>query len=102
MAEAARDGRLATIRSRFRVVWLAPAFAAVALSAWALASPIGASPDDDFHLPSIWCADDARTDLSAPDPDHADLRLVLPGIRASCYVADETVSGACQEWRSDP
>lgn len=25
------------------------------LSMWALASPVGASPDEDFHLPSIWC-----------------------------------------------
>lgn len=25
------------------------------LSAWALSSPVGSSPDDDFHLASIWC-----------------------------------------------
>ena len=24
--------------------------------AWSLASPAGSSPDDDFHLASIWCA----------------------------------------------
>ena len=23
--------------------------------AWAVSSPIGASPDDDYHLGSIWC-----------------------------------------------
>jgi len=28
----------------------------VCLVAWGLSSPIGSSPDDNFHLPSIWCA----------------------------------------------
>jgi len=103
VVEAAREGRLATIRSRFRVVWLAPAFAALALSAWALASPIGASPDDDYHLASTWCANGARTELCAPDPGHSELRLTLPGITASpCFVADETASGACQVWPKNP
>lgn len=30
--------------------------AVVALSAWALSSPVGSSPDDDYHLASIWCS----------------------------------------------
>lgn len=29
----------------------------LALGSWAIASPVGSSPDDDFHLTSIWCAD---------------------------------------------
>lgn len=103
MVEALRGGRIAMIRSRFRVVWLAPVFAAVALSAWAFASPIGAAADDDYHLASIWCANDARPELCAPDPERSDYRLVLFGIIGSpCFVADETVSGACQEWPSEP
>lgn len=103
MSEAARGGRIAASRSRFRAVWLAPAFAALALSAWALASPIGASPDDDFHIASIWCANDARTELCAPVPARDDLRLVLPDVTGlSCFVSDVTVSGACKEWSKDP
>ena len=35
---------------------------------WALASPIGASPDDDFHLGSIWCSS------TAPDDQCVDIR----------------------------
>jgi len=31
--------------------------------AWGLSSPVGSSPDDDFHLPSIWCAPTAPDDL---------------------------------------
>ncbi|MGI9054012.1 MAG: DUF2142 domain-containing protein [Ilumatobacteraceae bacterium] len=26
-------------------------------AAWAFSSPVGSSPDDDFHLGSIWCSD---------------------------------------------
>ena len=29
--------------------------AAVAGLAWAISSPIGSSPDEDYHLASIWC-----------------------------------------------
>lgn len=91
-------------RRRFRWVYLAPVFAFIALSAWAFASPVGASPDDDYHLASTWCANDARMDLCAPDPIHgAGWRLVLPGMMtAPCFVADETASAGCQEWYSDP
>ena len=35
---------------------LAAISAFVALSAWAFASPPGSAPDDDFHLPAIWCS----------------------------------------------
>ena len=89
---------------RFRWIYLAPVLMVLALSAWAFASPIGASPDDDYHLASIWCANEARTDLCAPDPVNGDgWRLVLPGITtAPCYVADDTKSAGCQEWPSDP
>ena len=33
------------------------------LTSWSLASPIGSSPDDDFHLASIYCGNGLRTDL---------------------------------------
>ena len=89
---------------RFRLIHLAPVLAFLALSAWAFDSPVGTSPDDDYHLASIWCANDARTDLCAPDPVRGDeWRLLLPGIaKAPCYVADVTASAGCQEWVSDP
>jgi len=92
------------VASRFRWIYLAPALAILALSSWAFASPIGASPDDDYHLASIWCANEARTDLCAPDPINGEgWRLVLPGITmAPCFVADPTASGGCQEWSSEP
>jgi hypothetical protein len=89
---------------RFRLIHLAPVLAFLALSAWAFASPVGTSPDDDYHLASIWCANEARTDLCAPDPVRGDeWRLLLPGIaKAPCYVADVTASAGCQEWVREP
>lgn len=85
------------------MIYLAPVFALLALSAWAFASPVGASPDDDYHLASIWCANESRTDLCAPDPVNGEgWRLVLPGITtAPCYPADVTASAGCQEWSSE-
>ncbi len=38
------------------LVGLSPVLAFLALSAWAFASPLGAAPDDDYHLVSTWCA----------------------------------------------
>lgn len=39
-------------------VWVALAVcAAVCLACWGASTPTGSSPDDDFHLASIWCAD---------------------------------------------
>lgn len=28
----------------------------VALASWALSAPVGAAPDDTYHLPTIWCS----------------------------------------------
>lgn len=100
----ARPSGLRRYLQRFPWMYLAPVFALIALSAWAFASPIGASPDDDYHLASIWCANDARPDLCAPDPSNGDgARLVMPGITtAPCFVADLNASAACQRWWANP
>jgi hypothetical protein len=41
---------------RILPISLAAIGAFTALCMWALASPPGSAPDDDFHLPAIWCA----------------------------------------------
>lgn len=91
-------------RFKFRWIWLAPLLALLTLASWVFASPIGASPDDDYHLASIWCANSARTDLCASDPVHGEGWRVVPSgiMTAPCYVADETASAGCQTWSSDP
>lgn len=47
-------------RGRFLRFAIVPAFLA-ALAAWALATPVGSSPDEDFHIANIYCmADESK------------------------------------------
>lgn len=80
-----------------RVRWiLAPVLAFVALSAWAFASPIGASPDDDYHLVSAWCAN-GGSDYCVPGSEE-DTRVVPSGFgKISCYAQHPERSAACQD-----
>ncbi len=80
---------------RVRILHLAPFFAFVALTAWAFASPIGAGPDDDFHLVSIWCAAGESSECEAgPETTSRSVTSNLDGI--SCYAFQEDESAACQ------
>ena len=58
------------------------AVAALTLSAWLYASPPGSSPDDGYHLGSIWCAAGFHPDrcieaIGVGDPDFALAPAVL-------------------------
>lgn len=66
--------------SRWRLIVLVPVFAMVALIAWAIASPVGSSPDDDYHLASIWCAQGARVGLCEQVPGQPKKRVVPSGV----------------------
>ncbi|EAR24827.1 hypothetical protein A20C1_06086 [marine actinobacterium PHSC20C1] len=80
---------------RFRLIYLAPVLALLALSAWAFASPMGAAPDDDYHLVSIWCATgDADLCQSTESPK---TRMVPQAVlQSSCYAFYSDESAACQ------
>jgi hypothetical protein len=55
----------------------------VALAAWAIASPVGASPDEDYHLAMLYCA--------AGEAD-----CTTEGVRAGpCYAMKPEVSADC-------
>ena len=76
---------------------LVPLLAFVALSAWTLSSPVGASPDEDFHLVSIWCGQGISSG-DCENSGHSDERLVpeaLPGA-PSCYAFHAETSAGCQ------
>lgn len=67
----------------------------VALAAWGLSSPAGSSPDDDFHLSSIWCAQGESagmceniTETSVQVPDAV--------AHAPCFAYNDKVTAACQ------
>lgn len=78
-------------------------FAFIGLGAWALASPVGSAPDDDFHLASIWCSLGDREGLCAPGESEQERvvseRLIYssgcyayhPDRSAQCPILDEPV-----------
>lgn len=60
----------------------------VALAAWALMSPVGAAPDDDYHLAMIYCA--------AGEAD-----CVPEGQREGpCFTMRPEVPASCSDWGS--
>jgi hypothetical protein len=84
------------VRARFRLIYLAPVFAMIALLTWTFASPMGSAPDDDFHLASIWCANAARTDL-CEQGDTAKARIVPAAVHeAPCFAYNANKSAGCQ------
>lgn len=92
--KAPKSGR--TLRG-LRVIYLVPVLAYVALSAWAFSSPIGASPDDDYHLVSTWCANGGGV-LCEPGADKS-TRVVATAFRDMvCFAGLPDQSAKCQNW----
>lgn len=81
---------------RIPALAFAPVLALLTLTAWVFASPIGAGPDDDFHLVSSWCAGPtaAETCLPTETPRERLVPAALDDIE--CFAYDPTVSAACQ------
>lgn len=80
---------------RLKAVHFAPLLAIIALFAWALASPMGAAPDDDYHLVSTWCAVDDGTTCA---PGTSDTSRLAPEaiVNAPCFAQAPDESAACQ------
>ncbi len=75
-----------------------PVMLIVALLSWALASPVGASPDDDYHMTSIWCG--GGTDELCK-PGLADGEMLIPkDLLTNCYAFHPENSGACSRTAS--
>lgn len=81
---------------RIIIAALTALFAFAGLGAWAIASPVGAAPDDDYHLASIWCSWGEREGLCA-DARSEDERVVSERLTLSskCYAQHETQSAQC-------
>lgn len=77
-----------------------PIFAFVALVSWSLSSAVGSTPDDDFHLASIWCGLGDRSGL-CENPDGDPVKRFIPTSvgNATCYAFHSDESAAC--WNSD-
>jgi hypothetical protein len=85
----------------FNVSWwrwaVIPVLAFLSLSAWAFASPVGASPDDDYHLVSTWCGLGEREGLCQSTGDPATREVPTSLISAAhCYAFREDESAGCQ------
>lgn len=92
---AAGIGRATSAVRIIRIV-LMPLLALVVFGGWALSSPAGSSPDDDFHQTSIWCADGAAPGICTIRADGKEATvppLVANGI---CFAFEPKVSAACQ------
>lgn len=84
------------VGDRFRLMWLAPLLATVALGAWAFASPVGAAPDDDFHIVSTWCANGGGEHCAeGENPGNRTITASLEKLH--CYAYDEEKSASCQD-----
>ncbi len=75
---------------------LIPLLAFLVFAGWSLSSPVGSSPDEDYHLASIWCAAGDRTSL-CEETGEAATRLVPREFAVDpCFARISTESGACQ------
>lgn len=83
-----------------RRVWIrviAPVLLLISLLAWGLSSAVGSSPDDDFHLSSIWCGSGATTSSCAPatEPDQRSVGIHLL-VDSVCFAFNADASASCQ------
>jgi len=72
-----------------------PVLLFLSLVSWAFASPVGSSPDDDFHLPSIWCGLGERPGLCAPGSEPETRSVPAALTDAACFAFKPDVSGSC-------
>ena len=90
--------RLSASRAEIFAASVLVGAAAVVMSGWLLAAPPGASPDDSYHLASIWCAEGFKDDVCVEDPGAPDLsRVFIPFSAAQlvCFQHDGAKSAAC-------
>lgn len=81
--------------ARFRWIHTAPLLAILTLTAWAFASPVGAGPDDDYHLISTWCAV-GGSEACEPGSESRTREVSTAFESAQCYTQKATESAACQ------
>jgi len=71
----------------------------VLMLSWAVLTPVGSSPDDDYHLSSIWCAAGERSGACEIDPDNPQARLVRQDVADAyrCYAFNPEVNASCTD-----
>lgn len=74
---------------------LSPVLVFIALFGWAISSAPGSSPDDDFHLASIWCGLGERKGLCELGSTEVSRLVPKPIAESACFVQKPEVSAAC-------
>jgi Predicted membrane protein (DUF2142) len=75
--------------------------AMITLGSWALSSPPGSGPDDEYHLSSIWCARGYRLQYCEKSPSIYEAKIPLQLHRNGgprtifCYAGDSKISASC-------
>lgn len=70
----------------------------VSLVSWTLSSPLGSSPDENFHIGSIWCADglnQPRCKVVDFEPTARSNVVVVPHVMDRCFIGYPEQSGNC-------
>ncbi len=65
---------------------------------WILASPMGSSPDEDFHMGSIWCPHPAKESCTVTTNAEGFEEILVPepvAWGAKCHAFHPEISGAC-------
>ena len=98
-------GRGTPARSRYLLAVLLVVAVIAASLAWVVSSPVGSSPDEDFHVGSMWCpppVDESGCELSEEDGKAA---VMVPQTAArrfvTCYVLSNNASARCTLEASD-
>lgn len=78
-------------------IFLAIFAAFLALTSWALSSPLGATPDEDYHLVSIWCGQGERPDLCQSGSKQGEVSAPTALIiSANCFAFHPENSANCK------
>jgi len=93
------------IRGSWTRAWrmVLPAALLIVFASWAATSPVGSSPDDDYHLSSIWCAGGERSGVCESDSDDSSLRLIPQSVSFAheCFAYDASITADCTDVLSD-
>lgn len=66
------------------------------LAAWAFASPVGSSPDEDYHLASIWCSSGERESACQVSDDGSVVSIPAVLSQTRCFAFQPEMSASCQ------
>lgn len=82
---------------RVSVLVFAPVLILMALAAWAVSSPVGSGPDDDFHLASTWCASPSSAQYCEPTGEVGERRVAGALVDPACFAFHAERSAGCQD-----